>query len=320
MQGITSDGNNFYICAYQDSVYQVSLTGTVNATSMYVFAANAIEGPEWLSDQNKMAIFHDSGTSIGKVHFLKYEDYNIPTVTAGRSVAGVDGNALSFNGVHDYVDLEANDSGTIRGDSTWSAWLKSDDGQGAAQYLFDANAVDNRFTLKLNTDGTLTFAINSNGDIATITSSVVFDNGANDWKLITATADQTDSTHVELKIYVNGVLRTSANSQTCTLSAYTNSDTIKIGCDYTGAQGWFFDGTIDDFRIYNSALSGNDVATLYCPVAPTGDLNGDCQVNLFDMAVFANGYTGTQEDYLTLKDIAETWLNCGLTEQGDCWQ
>jgi len=57
-----------------------------------------------------------------------------------------------------------------------------------------------------------------------------------------------------------------------------------------------------------------------CPVPPAGDLNGDCQVNFLDLAVFANSYAGWETGYLTLKDIADTWLDCGLANQGDCWQ
>jgi hypothetical protein len=49
-----------------------------------------------------------------------------------------------------------------------------------------------------------------------------------------------------------------------------------------------------------------------------GDLNGDCTVNFFDFALFAESYVASQNDYLTLNDIADTWLGCGLLIPEDC--
>jgi hypothetical protein len=34
----------------------------------------------------------------------------------------------------------------------------------------------------------------------------------------------------------------------------------------------------------------------------------------------AGSYDGSTEDWLILKDIADTWLECGLANPADCWQ
>ncbi len=57
-----------------------------------------------------------------------------------------------------------------------------------------------------------------------------------------------------------------------------------------------------------------------CPNLPAGDLNGDCKVDYSDFVMMAEEYVGDAEDWLTLKDIADTWLECGLANQGTCWQ
>jgi hypothetical protein len=49
-------------------------------------------------------------------------------------------------------------------------------------------------------------------------------------------------------------------------------------------------------------------------------LNGDYRVDFFDFALMASTYDGSTESWLILKDIADTWLNCGLTNQDNCWQ
>jgi hypothetical protein len=76
-----------------------------------------------------------------------------------------------------------------------------------------------------------------------------------------------------------------------------------------------------------SASSANnyDYATIKytinsCPAAPAGDLNGDCQVDFLDFALMAESYIGNAEDWQTLSDIADTWLECGMDNPDNCWQ
>ena len=54
----------------------------------------------------------------------------------------------------------------------------------------------------------------------------------------------------------------------------------------------------EDFRddpsnIYAVVLEGVEIAA--CPEEPAGDANGDCRVNMLDLAL-----------------VAESWLSCGL--------
>ncbi len=57
-----------------------------------------------------------------------------------------------------------------------------------------------------------------------------------------------------------------------------------------------------------------------CPAPPAGDLNGDCYVDSFDFALMAESYVGDTEDFSLLKDIADTWLECGMANPNNCWQ
>lgn len=64
---------------------------------------------------------------------------------------------------------------------------------------------------------------------------------------------------------------------------------------YSGVQHGVFNGRIDEFSLYNYALSPQEIAQLYvagvggtaCVEAPQHDLTGDCQVDLEDFAIFA---------------------------------
>jgi len=90
---------------------------------------------------------------------------------------------------------------------------------------------------------------------------------------------------------------------------------VLIGASRTAADRGvladFFNGAIDDLRVYNYPQTADDIATLYfetsnkgvCtrPYASESDFNGDCKVNLGDFA-----------------EMASAWLDCGLYPQAAC--
>ncbi|MGA2915783.1 MAG: carbohydrate binding domain-containing protein [Sedimentisphaerales bacterium] len=75
--------------------------------------------------------------------------------------------------------------------------------------------------------------------------------------------------------------------------------------------------TLPAKSIVTVALTGN---TSSCSNPPAGDLNHDCQVDFFDIVALGASFTGSQANHLTLKNIADTWLQCGLANPADCWQ
>lgn len=73
-----------------------------------------------------------------------------------------------------------------------------------------------------------------------------------------------------------------------------------------------YNGAMDDLRVYNYALSAAEAAQLYvdfvhgtmiCPEAPAYDFNGDCRVDLADLAEFTAG-----------------WIECNLIPAEACGQ
>jgi hypothetical protein len=111
-----------------------------------------------------------------------------------------------------------------------------------------------------------------------------------------------------LKLYINGVQDTPKWCQlpdrTGSLAGYTKL-IIGKGGKYsdpgTDAMGW--DGLVDDVRIYNYALSGDEISQVLCIDPPISDLNGDCKVDFKDLAIFVS-----------------EWLKCTLPVEELCWQ
>jgi len=102
----------------------------------------------------------------------------------------------------------------------------------------------------------------------------------------------------DMKIYVNGELKNTTNA---TLADIQTSDHVGA---FLGAHTYYnesFTGSIDDFRLYNYALSDTEVAYIYnCPVPPQYDLDPDCVVDLKDLRVMA----GLWIDQYDLSDLA----------------
>ena len=74
------------------------------------------------------------------------------------------------------------------------------------------------------------------------------------WYFLAVTKDGSN-----VRTYVNGNLE-----NTCAYSGTdTNSNIWEIGRQNYGGDNYYFDGAIDDVRIYNRVLSASEVAQLY---------------------------------------------------------
>jgi hypothetical protein len=117
-------------------------------------------------------------------------------------------------------------------------------------------AAANWHGLQFNSSGNvLTFSVLT-GDwerVSTTTSNF----SINTWYNVTVTNDATS-----LKIYLNGVLE---NTTTLVGTILTNIPFIEIGGNTNTGQATpvYYNGSIDQVRIFNKALSAGEVTTLY---------------------------------------------------------
>ena len=129
------------------------------------------------------------------------------------------------------------------------------------QYLF-SNSRDVALTPGLNgyelfiRNGQARFQIANNGVVfATATSTLI---PINTWSHIAATYDGLD-----LKVYVNGILKITANSSMGIGIPSTAEMCIGRMGYHPGAQYYAYQGDIDISRIYNRALSSSDLLQNY---------------------------------------------------------
>jgi hypothetical protein len=165
------------------------------------------------------------------------------------TTAGKNGNALSFDGVNDYVSVaDANDLDLTTG-MTLEAWVRP---AALANWntvlMKQGSASTLAYTLYAN-DGSpwpaVTVRIGTNDQSATGASQLPL----NTWTHLAGTYDGT-----ALRLYVNGV---QVGSRPQTGSMLTSTLSLRIGGN--AVWGEYFKGVIDDVRIYNRALTAAEI-------------------------------------------------------------
>jgi hypothetical protein len=133
---------------------------------------------------------------------------------------------------------------------TISTWIKTSDGVNQQTIISQGITGDaGRVALKINVPGNLTKVSFQQGGSDLVLSTAIVTNGI--WHLITATKDASKN----VILYVDSVSQGSVSNN----SAYSATTTI-VGSDWNGD---IMNGKVDDVRIYNRALSSDEVATLY---------------------------------------------------------
>jgi len=171
-------------------------------------------------------------------------------------VAGKYGNALDFDGVDDYVSIPESNSLKPGKAVTVSAWVylkgsptdyevyvvKGDGG--TWNYLLEAGLVANTVHFRIST------TIDSNAYTPNYPLSL------NQWYYLTGVYDGSN-----LKLYVNGVLIYSPALTGDIIT--TSSRTVDIGHWTGGGANYYTNGLIDDVRIYNYALTRQQILMDY---------------------------------------------------------
>ncbi len=183
---------------------------------------------------------------------------------ATRTTAGRFGDALSFDGVDDWVDLSALDVDGGEG-LTISVWMKADDfGTSDGRLVSKATGVnddDHYWMLSTFTNNSVRFRLKAGGS----TTTLISDSGviaAGQWHYVTATYDGQ-----QMRLYVDGV-EFGSTAKTGVID--TNGGVpAAIGDQPQGGRP--FDGLIDEVRLYNGALTAEQiqadmVATVGYPV------------------------------------------------------
>jgi len=211
----------------------------------------------------------------GNIAYDSSGNNNNGTIYGATWVDGVIGKALSFDGVDDYVDTPLLQSNVT--EYTEMAWIKATPGAtGDLIIIYDRGITaftGKSLTLYLSsaghfgaTDGSLCFGVDSDGIwIGVYSPGYNLKDGK--WHHVVgvfkSTAGQTVSPS-NFKLYIDGkdAGATATPSQTgSATSPVTGREHTLIGRSVAWKQ--WFKGIIDEVRIYNRALTADEIANIY---------------------------------------------------------
>ncbi len=190
--------------------------------------------------------------------------------------------AYSFDGVTDYIDIGNDSIFNIHNQITISMWLNADSlGDTIISKWKTESGWQGSWGMRLNSDGGANFNVTGDGysgGFGAISADKIEPGSFHHIAGVYNTFDNT------IRIFVDGIQSGTGSGQSG--SIFVSNSRIYIGAtDYyitSGHRYSYFDGTIDDVRIYNRALSGNEIMELAAvPIPGTVWLLGSGLLALF---------------------------------------
>lgn len=158
--------------------------------------------------------------------------------------------ALWFDGFNNYVEVQDSSSLDVNSAVTVAAWINPDHlaaGQSYPTVLSKSSA----YRLYVHTDKRVRFQIYDGSTGIVVKSKVTVPDTS--WTHVTGTFDGSF-----LTVYVNGMLE-----QTIAFSGSINTNSNSLYLGARNEEKDFFDGKLDDVRVYNEALSAQEVLRLF---------------------------------------------------------
>jgi hypothetical protein len=299
--GTTSSyGNSTSLNATLTTAHSQVVTG-LSQNTLYNYRVRSRDGAGNLSVSGNFSFTTTDSTVIsGLVNAYSFDE-GAGSVTSDASGSGNTGalanapvwtsqgkygSALSFDGVDDFVSVADNATLDLTSGGTMEAWVKLDtlDRWHGVIAKGDANtdAVHN-FALEINNANAVRCILGDGSAYQQLDSSTTMTTGQ--FRHLACSWDG-----ATVRLYIDGVLNASAAQS---LTPAGNTAPLYVG--QFGGNSDRLDGTIDDVRLYNRALTASEIqADMNTPIgaAPPAvsrcDCSGDGLTNAVDVQVLVN--------------------------------
>jgi hypothetical protein len=242
----------------QIRIFNKSLSSS-EVTTLYNETKNTTNTLQILGDTSCIATYSFDGSSTDLSGNYNGTDANILYKYDGTPTNvdfGVGGKSLysaRFNGSSSYIDLGTNSPlNNFNGEQTISAWIYPTTAiqQGIIGYRDDSTLKWNY--LRVNSNRTLSFLLRNGSSISSPSTTGLVN--LNAWNHVCVTVNSSN-----IIFYINGG---TAESSSNTVSSFTSTEPTDIGRRGSYSDQ-YFNGSIDQVRIFNKALSPAEISKLY---------------------------------------------------------
>ena len=234
-----SGNDTIYGNAGDDTLYGDELSSESNSTLMNGLVAH------WGFDETSGTVAGDTtGAHSG----------SLTNISANQWTTGQAGGALSFDGSNDHVMVADSPALDITETLTLATWVKADSFSNWTGLIVKGNS-NLPYALDLTSDGRLVFQANYGSFSDGSSSEFLYSNtglSTGQWQHVAVTYDGSN-----VHFYLDGQLDSSSQAS---IAFGTNNEALILGADLAG--GSYFDGSLDDSRVYNRALTAEEVGQL----------------------------------------------------------
>lgn len=256
----------------QVSIPETMLTSTITPPGAFLMF---ISDTPSFNPSSEYRIMTDTGANL----VTNYDFNGTKYITFGYAPEYTYSRSIAFNGTTDYLD--AGNVLDITNAYTLSAWIKRD-GTGTIMGKRPGGLFNSGWELLITGGGNLQFRF-FNGIVRNTTSTVVIPTGI--WHHVAVSYDGTN-----VRMYIDGVLH-----QTVAHPAIVSStNSFTIGAAGGTATSQYFDGNIDEVRVFNTALTADQIRYI---------MNQEIEANsgfVGGSYFIANGINPTKNDTGTL--------------------
>lgn len=248
---VTSEIGDFY-CASAASANDINVVMYITSNNKQVQTGTCDEYTDVVVGRGLVGWWKFNGNANDASDYNNDGSGTNVSLTTGQD--GSANSAYSFNGTTSYVNT-SNNAIFNSAEVSMSAWVRPNSITGPRTIM----AKELNYKYRLSGTGGVGYLVNTNGSGGWAINSTVatpsITNGS--WAHVVFTMSISTG---RVAIYVNGAIVGTNLSLTGPMVGYS-ANTLRIGSYTTGAEG--FDGSIDDARFYNRALTASDVKDLY---------------------------------------------------------